>query len=221
MDKKERLMMMTKGQSMRISKSAMLVFLVVLLSASTAHSKFTPEEWERMKKGEVVITEVMNLNPDGSGRMDFLAKLYIKATRQEVWKHIRDYNNFPEFMPRMKKNTILKQEGQVYWVRYELKIFWLKIVYHIRVDGVELYKRIEYKLDKTKKNHIKDTYGYWILEDAPGGTGTILSYSTFVDTGIPAPKVLVRKLAKMSLPNIVKNVRKRVESGGKWKRTDD
>jgi len=204
----------------KILRTIMLVALITLLATPVARSEFTAEEWQRMKNGDVIITEVAAQNPDGSQRIDFLAKLYIKATRQEVWKTIRDYNHYSEFMPRLTKATILKQEGQVYWVRYEVKVLWLRVVYHLRVEGVDPFKRIEFKLDTDKKNHIRNTYGYWILQDAPEGSGTVLSYSAYIDTGIPAPESLARKVAKSALPGVVKNVRKRIESGGTWKKAE-
>jgi len=201
----------------------LLVFAIVsvfLFIASGARAEFTQAEWERMKTGEVVVTEVAAQNPDGSQRMQFMAKMYVKATRREIWKHIRDYNHFHEFMPKLKKATILKREGETYWVKYETKVLWVEADYYLVLKGTELYKRVDYKLDRSKENDIRDASGYWILEDAPDGSGTVVSYTSNIDTGIPAPAGVTKKVSKMSLPQIVKNVRMRIESGGTWKKPE-
>jgi len=200
----------------RIAIALPLVFILVIVAA--ARAEFTSKEWQQLKNGEVIITEVLNPNADGSQRSDFLAKLYVKADRQTVWKYLRDYEKFPEFMPNVVVCKIIKRDGQVYWVHYEAKVMIVKAVYNLRVEGVELNKKIVFKLDKTQPSTIRDTAGYWILEDAPDGSGTVLSYSTYVDTGIPAPEALARQAAKKSLPQVVKNMRMRIESGGKWKK---
>jgi carbon monoxide dehydrogenase subunit G len=173
-----------------------------------------------MKKGEVIVTEVSGQNPDGSQKIEFLARLYVKASRQDCWKIIRDYNRFAEFMPKLRKCTILKREGEVYYVEYEAKVAFINAKYHLRLDGVEQYRRIEFKLDRTKPNSIRDSNGYWLLEDAPDGSGTILNYASNVDTGIPAPESLAKKIGKESLTQVVKNVRMRIESGGTWKKPE-
>ena len=201
-----------------MKKQQAILIIAILLMASIASPKFTMDEWERLKAGEVVITEVANQNDDGSQRIDFLAKIYIKADRKAVWAVLRDYEKFPEFMPNLQEVAILKKEGEVYWVKYLIKVMVISATYCLRVDGVEMHRRIEFKLDPICPGDIRDTNGYWVLEDAPDRSGTVVSYSTYADTGIPAPEALARKAARKSLPQVAKNVRKRVESGGTWKK---
>jgi len=47
-----------------------------------------------------------------------------------------------------------------------------------------------------------------------------MSYASNVDTGIPAPEALAKKVGKESLTQVVKNVRMRIESGGTWKKPE-
>lgn len=200
-----------------IRKRLIVTFMLVIV-CSIALAKTTPEEWKRLKAGEVIVTEVANVNPDGSQRVDFLAKIFIKASREAIWKVIRDYEKFPEFMPNTQKCKILKQEGETYWVYYEVKVMMVTVHYCLKATGVEKYKRIEFRLDNICPSDIRSTSGYWFLEDAPDGSGTIVHYSTYTDTGIPAPEALAKQAAKKSLPQVVKNVKQRVESGGTWRK---
>lgn len=196
----------------------LLAALTLIFIASFVNSAQTAQEWERMKKGEVLVSEINVKNPDGTQKTQFLARLYVKAPRQDCWKILRDYNKFSEFMPHLRRCIVLKQEGETFYVRYETKISFKEINYYLKLVGVEKFKRIEYALDKTQKNDIRDATGYWIFDDAPDGSGTILSYSSNIDPGFPAPDAILNQLSKTSLPAIVKNVRSRIESGGTWKK---
>ena len=194
--------------------------MIILAGVPVAVSEYTPEEWERLKKGEIVLTDTYVQNPDGSQRLQLLAKVYIKAPVKTVWGVLRDYNNFKYFMPNVKNCTILKQEGEVYWLKYEGKILWLNLSWHQKVTGVQLYKRIEYTIDKTRPNDIRDTNGFWVLDNAPDGAGAVVSFSSYIDTGIPIPEMVTRKASRSTLPKILNNLRLRVESGGTWKKPE-
>ncbi len=193
------------------------IFTAVFITTA-ARAEYTQEEWEKLKKGEILITEKAVQNPDGSQKVFFVSKVYMGAQPEEIWKIMRDYDKFEQFMPKLRECKVLKKEGPVYWVRYETKVLWVEANYHLRLVGVEKYKRIKYKLDETKKNDIRATEGYWIFEEAPDGKGSVVTYCTRTDTGIPAPEFVARKVGRMSLPNIIKNVKKRVESGGTWQK---
>ena len=183
-----------------------------------ARAEYTAQEWETLKTGEVVAAEVMTRNPDGSGATEVLVKAWIKAPREEVWKIIRSYNTFAEFFPRVRECRITRQEGETYWVEYHTELLGLMVVYHLTLIGTEKFLRIDFFLDKNFRNDVKDTVGFWGLDDAPDGKGTVLTYSIFVDSGIPVPQFIARKISKPNLVQVVKNVRRRVESGGTWKK---
>jgi hypothetical protein len=166
------------------------------LFALPAQSEYSPREWTILKTGEVVSTEVMMTRPDGSGTTDVLVKAWIKAPRQEVWEIIRSYNTFAEFFPRVRECRITRQEGETYWVEYHTELLGLMVIYHLKLIGAEKFRRVDFFLDREQPNDVKDTVGFWVLDDAPEGKGTILSYSIFVDSGIPIPQFIARKISK-------------------------
>ena len=193
-------------------------FFLVAFSRMAAGADYTPQEWEVLKTGEVVATEVFTPRPDGTQATDTLVKIWIKAPREEVWKVIRDYNHFGEFMPRVRSCRIAKQEGETYWIVYDMEVLGIRVSYNLITQGKEKYRRIEFGLDRSKPNDIREARGYYVLDDAPEGQGTVLSYSALVATAIPAPEILVRRVSKPNLVQVLKNVRQRVESGGAWKK---
>jgi len=201
---------------MRNIKLVASISLVLIILAGPARSEFNNAEWEKVKEGKVTFAGVPMQNPDGSQYINFVTKIYVKASKQEIWKVIRDYDHFHEFMPKCRKVTTLKVEGNVTWVRYELKVLWINVVYHLRLVDTKSHERVEWTLDKSKKNSVRDIKGYWQLDDAPGGSGAVVSYASYVDTSIPAPMGIIKRLAKMALTQVMKNVRLRTESGGTW-----
>jgi len=62
---------------------------------------------------------------------------------------------------------------------------------------------------------IKDIEGGWKLEEYRN-IYTKLTYRSRIDFGIPVPKFILDNLSKNGLYKLADNVRKRVESGGKW-----
>jgi uncharacterized protein YndB with AHSA1/START domain len=183
-----------------------------------ARAEYTAQEWEILKTGEVVATEVFSTKPDGSKTTDVVVKAWIKAPREEVWAVMRDYNRFAEFFPRVRECRTFKQEGESYWVRYHTEVLGMMVVYHLQLVGVEKFRRIVFSLDPNQPNDVDDTRGFWVFDDAPDGQGTVLTYSIFIDPGLPIPDWLGRKISKPNLVQVVKNVRSRVESGGTWKK---
>ncbi len=202
-----------------IRKSALTIIPVALalsLLISPAVADYTSEEWQRMKDGEVIFVE----NPEGSQKVQFVAKFYIKAPRKQVWRIMRDYDKFDEFLPNVQETKVVNQEGSVYWVEYTTKVLWIETNYTLRFDGVKKHGRVEVSLDKSRPHDRDESRGWWEFEDAPNGKGTVVTHSNYVKTGIPAPESIARKLSKASFPKMARNVRKRVESGGTWKKND-
>ncbi len=203
------------------ARATLLAALAIGLGAGfggPARSEYSLQEWEVLKTGEVVATEVMTTRPDGTGTTDVLVKAWIQAPREEVWKIIRSYNTFADFFPRVRECRITRQEGETYWVEYHTEIMGLTVVYHLQLIGTEKFHRIDFFMDREQPNDVKDAVGVWILDETPDGKGTVLSYSIFVDSGIPVPQFIARKISKPNLVQVVKNVRLRVESGGTWKK---
>jgi acyl-CoA synthetase (AMP-forming)/AMP-acid ligase II len=66
------------------------------------------------------------------------------------------------------------------------------------------------------KGDIKAADGYWLVEVPPDGRGSVITYSTFLDTGKFVPEFVVQYLQKKSLGGLVENVRKRILSKGEW-----
>ena len=194
--------------------------LFIFLAAAGVRAESTPPEWEVLKTGRVVAGEVFTARPDGRHSTDVVVKAWIKAPRQEVWKTLRDYDRFAEFFPKVRDVHTVKREGESYWVYYRTEVLWVTVVYHLKLTAIKPFRRIEFETAPELPNDLKEVRGFWAFDDAPGGLGTVLTYSVQVDTGIPAPEFLARKLSKPGLVEVVENARRRVESGNSWRKPE-
>ena len=193
-----------------------IVSTLIILTLSLAMAVVTKDDWEKLKAGEVLFEGKFLETENKVQKGEFTVRIFIKADRKAVWKVVRDYENMPEYTPRLYNVTILKKEDGTVYLRYQLKVMWLDITYYPLTHETELYRRVDWETDLTKRNDIGGTTGYWLLEDAPGESGIILHYVSYVDIGYLVPKLLAKTVAKRSLPEVIINMRKRIESGGTW-----
>lgn len=202
---------------MKLLRIASMIILITAPGPSV-RAEFTKDEFARMKNGEILFDGRFVETAEKVQKGEFIARIYIKADRKAVWEVVRDYENMEEYTPRLQKATILKKEGETYYLKYDIKILWFDITYYPVVHGTELYRRIDWETDLTQDNDIAGTTGYWLLEDAPDGSGTILNYVSYVDIGFLVPLVLAKVVAKKNLSDVIGNMKKRIESGGTWKK---
>lgn len=203
--------------------------LLLLLAASLVNAEGTPppsahavpglsdKENETLQKGEVVVQSEVYTTADGKRAAKGKAYAVVNAPAEALWATILDYNKFPEFMPRLKKITILSKGEGTMKVRQEVSVPLSSVAYTLDLKFTPDPKRMDWTLDKAAKNDIADTFGSW--EFLPYSEGkTLIRYTIAVDTGLFVPKFLEDYLVKKDLPEVLASFRRRTESGGKWKK---
>jgi len=127
---------------------------------------------EILKKGEVVIVE----EPAVERKQFVTAGIRIKASREEVWKLITNFNRYPEFFPEVETITVLKNEGNAWDVLHKLKsgmsVLPLRFNYTLRFV-LEPPGRITWSLID---GDLKYSDGSWELFPAEGGKETLAFY---------------------------------------------
>ena len=181
-------------------------------------NKNNQDNWQKIKAGEIVLSDYVFNDPAGEKKVAFEVTALIKATQEQVWSTVRDYDHFAEFMPRVKSCKAEKWDGGCAIVRYDTEILWATLTYYINACATGSNRQVDFSLAQGHKSQIKATEGFWKLEPAPEGSGTILSYSAYIDTGVSLADFIAARASRQSLPEVLSNVRKRAESGGKWKK---
>ena len=189
-----------------------------LLGASASGDS---EDWRRLEQGAILVTDASVTDADNVSQLRGKAVVLIDAPPGEVWHTITDHENYAEFMPSLVRCEVLEDTGRDKLVSYHVKLVWVDIHYHLRLQLDPERMHIEYRLDRTlPHDNIADAAGAWDLEPVSGGKRTRLNYTVYLDAGRFVPRFVERSLSKRQLPQILENVRRRVLSGGTWKRPE-
>lgn len=176
---------------------------------------FTAANIGKLEAGETVILNHTFTDEKGNAAGSGLAMILIERPVKDVWNVLIDFSAYPQFMPRVVSTKEYFHEGNSYGIDYTIKVMVKKIRYHILRTRKADEGILTYRIDKSKKNDIADTHGFWVLRPH-GENRCILVYSVVVDSGISVPKSIQNYLTRRDLPGLVGAVKKRAETiGGK------
>ena len=185
-------------------------------------NKLSKKQRRRLLKGKTVVTKKIGKNRKGKSVGVGVAYIIVKAPPAALARVLRNYSKQPEYMPRLTNCRVVKKRGRVWMVFLKLlfKFLFIKkrISYTLRMVYEVPNRRISWSLPPNKKNQIKDTKGFWQFDPMKGGKWTLVTYSVYTDTGLAVPGFIQNALVRGDLPGVLKNFKKRVESGGRWKK---
>ena len=131
----------------------------------------------------------------------------IQATPDKVFAVIEDYGKYPEFLPEVKKVAVAPGPGGAKEVTYTVDIKAKLITYTLRhtarPPGELLWTMVRGEM-------MKGNDGAWVLRPVPEGTEA--TYKIDLKLGALVPSMVERMLAEQSLPGLLANFKKRVES---------
>jgi hypothetical protein len=198
---------------------AVCLFLVSVSTAAPAESGIAQNEQERqiVQSNEVVVRE---LDPRGKTGRTFEAVGIINARRSIIQNILVDYEKYPEFMPNVSRIAIVQQDDSTTVLNYILSLPLGKIKkYRISMkesepDGQTSF--IQWRLQEwpglKPEETIKDTDGFWRIEDLEQGRSLVL-YHVYTDPG-PVPFGLgwiIDILSKDSVPDVLLRTKNRAE----------
>ena len=138
----------------------------------------------------------------------------VDATPTDVYKTLRDYPHFHEYMPHVSSATVDSHAGNVWLVSVKVhgalglgdREYQLRIVDEKRkVAGKEvLVSRFEF----TGKGNIKASKGAWTLVPLSAGTKTFATYSDNLDPGGAIPHDLKSHMVLNGLEDAMEAVQK-------------
>jgi len=201
------------------------VVLIAVLSwtsvaaAGVVSDGLTPEELARVQRGEVVV----HTNLGGGAKEGYAAAFGVMrfSDAGQFWSALGDYDGFPEFLPRVKKAAVIKKEGSTTWLELTIDGGLKPVTYTNVYTHFPDRQRTEWVLDASRPHepYTKNT-GYWQLEELSPGV-FLVEHQNAVGVDFGAVAVIANRvmnsMLKKDLPKVIENVRRRIESGGKWK----
>lgn len=196
----------------RLLPMALLVSSAVFAGpAEDLDGCLTPENLERLERGELVVYKKGGKDDDGVSRAFGRVVAIINRSKEDIWQllvHDEEHVNFQPHLVSVERYT--PGEGDV-GLKQTVRVAFKTFVYHIIEDHDEAAGVIAWRLDKSKENSIADTVGSWVVR--PHGEGRcIVMYTISVDSGMAFPKFIENILFNRDLPDIVKSMKEYLEA---------
>ena len=133
--------------------------------------------------------------------------IVISAPPEKVFEVVADYEKYPEFLPEVKKVKVDFGTGNVKEVTYTVDIKAKVITYTLKHTA---RPPDELAWTMVRGEMMKGNDGAWILKPVPEGTEA--TYKIDLKLGALVPSMVERMLAEQSLPGLLANFKKRIES---------
>lgn len=203
----------------------MIGFLAIILVAMIPAAAFagpgedldsllTPEVKAKLDKGEIVVFKKGSRDAGGGSRGFGRVLAIIERPKDDIWSVLIDHKEHLKYSPHLVSVDVYYQQGNEVRIKETIKLLFKTYSYHCiqtldKEDGT-----ITWRLDKAKKNSIKDTTGGWHIRPIDESRSLVM-YTLSVDSGIFFPKVAENFLFNNDLPNIVESLKKHLEAGKK------
>jgi hypothetical protein len=168
--------------------------------------------------GDVPARTESFVSPSGKSAGRGVGAIVIERPLAEVWATVSRYDDKAEYVPRVKAVTVLDRLPDRIRARFDVDATITSARYTAWFVFDPGAHRIHWTLDETARdNSVAAVDGeYRLFELRPGQT--LVVYRTYVDAGRAIARSIQEYFARKSIPNMLRAVKKRVESGGTYKK---
>jgi hypothetical protein len=156
--------------------------------------------------------------PSGKSSGRGIGAIVIDRPIADVWAALIRYEDRAEYQPRVEKVWVLEKGPDQLKVRMQLDASVTTIRYTAIYKLDHAAHTIRWALDKSAPdNNVADIDGgYQLAEVTP--QRTLVVSRSWVDSGRSVPRFIQDYVARRSIPDLLRAVKNRVESGGVWKK---
>ena len=194
----------------------MLVLRVALLIASAVG--LSDADLADALSGNVPARTETFTAPNGKSAGRGVGAILIWRRIEDVWATLSRYEDKAEYQPRVESVTILERQADRIRARFvvDATITTARYTAWFVLDPKQ--HTIHWTLDSSATdNTIAATEGdYRMFEVAPNQT--LVVYRSYVDSGRAVSKAIQNYFARKAIPNLLNAIKKRVESGGTYKK---
>ena len=199
--------------SSRVSLGACIAATVAVALAGLSEA-----DLRDVAAGKVVTRSEAFTTASGKSAGRGLGAIIVERPIGDVWATLARFEDRAEYLPRIESVQILERQPERLRVRQEIDATLTTAHYTAwyRLDA--LAHTISWTLDRqARDNTVADVEGdYRLSELAPGRT--LLVYRTFVDSGLKVPQSIQSFMQRRAIPDLLRAIKKRVESGGTFKK---
>jgi hypothetical protein len=176
-------------------------------------TELTEQELRALRAGEVPL-RMESFSSKGRG----WGAILIERPVREVWATLARWDDRAEYVPRLERLEVLASEpGRArvrQWADAGIRTAITTCWYELDEAG----QCIRWKLDKTAPDNTPaDVEGDYRMVELEAGR-SLLVYRAHVDTGMRIPRAVQAFMQRRAIPDLLRAVKKRVESRGSWKK---
>ena len=201
----------------RVARAALVASFLLASSvfqaggARAADFELSPDEFERVNRGETVIRASLDSAQRGG---TVRAALLIDAPPDVVFQAMTRCDDAMQYVPHLRACRVLPQSvaSNTHLVEHEIDFGWYapRLRYVFRADMVA-DRSITFR---QVRGDFKTNEGVWEFEPQPGNGGrTLLRYRVEIDPPAYIPSWLARSIFKRDLPRMLTQLRRHCESG--------
>ncbi len=199
---------------------AVILFLFIFGSVSSAgeYEKLTEEQKSELVKGEAVYEYVKEMEEDGTHSGYARSMVLMKKPLDEAWEIFCDFGKSHEYFPRQTETEVLESGTTSALIKKVFEFYVVDISYYIKYDIDRKDGIIRYDLDKSRPHDLEEVQGYFRFEEIDKDTTLFIYGVTRTETGLKVPGFIQNYITSRDLPNVAIHIKKRIESGGTWKK---
>ena len=130
---------------------------------------------------------------------------------EAVLAAVTDYDNFSEYMPKVKKSKTTKKLGEHSWVDTKLNFGLFSVDYVLKMrEWINRDRNRAVITWKRDSGDMKEINGKWILVKSSSGK-TVIKYLSKVDAGMIIPGWIQDMLTKGAVPDLFEAVEQRAK----------
>ncbi|NER82295.1 MAG: cyclase [Leptolyngbya sp. SIO1D8] len=171
------------------------------LLSRVSERSHTQHEDNVLRQGGVLV----NTYSHGLSGGAVIAKIYVKASRQDLWPKLTNYSRWVDYFPNITRSDVIassKNFHRLYQVgRKAFLAIAAQVEIYLKVYE-QSYRSIQFRLEK---GTFKDFGADLTLQDWQDGT--LLTYTVQATPLIPVPGFLIEQGMRQDLPGNMKHLR--------------
>ena len=163
---------------------------------------YTWQEADALQQGQVLI----DTRPHGLSGGSVTAKMYLTASRTELWPKLTNYSRWVEYFPNIVRSEVISSNHNVHRLYQVGRKAFLALAAQVEIN-LKVYERalqsIQFRLEK---GTFRDFGADLTLQD--WHEGTLLTYTVQATPLIPMPGFLVEQGMRQDLPDNMAHMRR-------------
>jgi len=178
-----------------------LCCLLICLSGSDMQEGHGDIAWEQLMQGEILVEKT----DDEQGVPGIRAMFTLRATREELWGMLTDYNHFSRIYGGIDSLRVIQEDDKGATVEFFQTTLFKKIHFVLRRNYIRTGHNLTWESISGDMDYIR---GSWVILNSPDDDLKLVIYTNFFRHGGIVPTRITRFWAMGQVRTMAQNARK-------------